>query len=133
MAAREGYADIVKALIECAKKRGQELESGFGGEAKTKLRATNEDRDTALHMAARNCHLEQEKYLEVIRLLAEEDPGFKHPANDAKETPLYLAVEQGSVDVVVKLLETCTSPTYGGPDSRTALHAATLNDLTGLP
>ncbi|KAH7844343.1 hypothetical protein Vadar_027008 [Vaccinium darrowii] len=131
MAAREGYADIVKALIEFAKKREQEVESGLGGEAKKMLRVTNVDKDTALHMAARNCHLEREKYLEVIKLLIEEDPEFKHPANNADETPLYLAAEQGSVDVVVILLETCISPTYGDPGGRTALHAAALNDLKG--
>ncbi|KAH7850881.1 hypothetical protein Vadar_004153 [Vaccinium darrowii] len=130
LAAREGYADIVKALIVCAKKREQEVESNLGGEAKKMLRATNVDKDTALHMAARNCHLEREKYLKVIKLLAEEDPKFKHPGNNADETPLYLAAEQGSMDIVVMLLETCTSPTYSGPGGRTALHAAALNDLT---
>ncbi|KAH7840741.1 hypothetical protein Vadar_020978 [Vaccinium darrowii] len=132
MAAREGYADIVKELIECAKKIEQEVESGLGGEAKKMLiRATNVDGDTALHMAVCNCHLEEDKHLEVVKLLAGEDPEFQHPANNAEETPLYLAAERGRTDVVVVLLETCTSPTYGGPGGRTALHAATLNDLTG--
>ncbi|KAE9444699.1 hypothetical protein C3L33_23403, partial [Rhododendron williamsianum] len=117
MAAREGYSDVVKALIECAKKIEQELESGWSGEAKKMLRATNVDGDTALHMAVRNCHLEKEKdkYLEVARLLTREDPEFQHPTNNAKETPLYLAAERGSEDVVVAILENCTSPTYGGP------------------
>ncbi|XP_058212035.1 ankyrin repeat-containing protein At5g02620-like [Rhododendron vialii] len=130
MAAREAYSDVVKALIECAKKIEQELESGWSGEAKKMLRATNADGDTALHMAVRNCHLEKEKdkYLEVVRLLTREDPEFQHPTNNAKETPLYLAAERGSEDVVVTLLETCTSPTYGGPGGRTALHAAALKD-----
>ncbi|KAH7852853.1 hypothetical protein Vadar_030086 [Vaccinium darrowii] len=139
MAAREGYADIVKELIECAKKVARELESGLGWEARKMLRATNVDRDTALHMAVRNCHLKKKKrYLDVIRLLTEEDPEFEHPANSNEETPLYLAAERGSVDVVVMLLETCTLPTYGGPGGRTALHAATFtkqmfNDsFTGL-
>lgn len=133
MAAREGYSDVVKALIECAKKIEQELESGWSGEAKKMLRATNADGDTALHMAVRNCHFkkEKDKYLEVVRLLTGEDPEFEHPANNAEETPLYLAAEQGSVDGVVTLLETCTSPTYGGPGGRTALHAAALKDSTG--
>ncbi|KAH7851645.1 hypothetical protein Vadar_014664 [Vaccinium darrowii] len=127
MAAREGYADIVKELIECAKKVEQELESGFGGEAKKMLRATNVDRDTALHLAVRNCRLKKDKYLEVIKLLTKEDREFEHPANHDEETPLYLAAERGIVDVVVMLLKTCTSPTYGGPGGRTALHAATFN------
>ncbi|XP_058212034.1 ankyrin repeat-containing protein At5g02620-like [Rhododendron vialii] len=130
MAAREGYSDIVKALIEFAIKIEQELESGWSGEGKKMLRATNVDGDTALHMAVQNCHFKKvkDKYLEVVRLLTREDPEFQHPTNNAKETPLYLAAEQGSEDVVVTLLETCTSPTYGGPGGRTALHAAALKD-----
>ncbi|KAH7844324.1 hypothetical protein Vadar_026865 [Vaccinium darrowii] len=95
MAAREGYADIVKALIECAKKVEQELESGLSGEAMKMLRATNVDRDTAMHMAARNCHLKLGNYLAVVRLLTEQDPEFKHPPNNVGETPLYLAAERG--------------------------------------
>ncbi|KAH7846811.1 hypothetical protein Vadar_018454 [Vaccinium darrowii] len=137
MAAREGYADIVKTLIEHAKTVEQELESGLGGAVKKMLRATNVDGDTALHMAVipqvRNCHLEEDKYLEVVKLLTREDPEFQHPVNHADETPLYLAAERGNLGVAIlfTLLETCTSPTYGGPGGRTALHAATLNDFTG--
>ncbi|KAH7842693.1 hypothetical protein Vadar_008113 [Vaccinium darrowii] len=56
MAVREGYDDKVKALIKCAKKREQLLESGLGGEAKKMLRMMKVDKDTALHMAMRNCH-----------------------------------------------------------------------------
>ncbi|KAH7847833.1 hypothetical protein Vadar_030707 [Vaccinium darrowii] len=133
MAAREGYANIVKALIERAKTIEQELESGLGGAVKKMLRATNVNGDTALHVAVRNCHLEKDKYLEVVKLLTREDPEFQHAANNANETPLYLAAERGNqgVAVLLTILETCTSPTYGGPGGRTALHAATLNDFTG--
>lgn len=128
MAAREGYADIVKVLIDRAKKVAPDLESGLGGEAKKMLRATNVDNDTALHMAVRNWQLKEDKYLEVIKLLTEEDREFEHPANNDDETPLYLAAERGSVDVVKMLLNICTSPTYSGPGGRTALHAATFNN-----
>ncbi|KAI8561131.1 hypothetical protein RHMOL_Rhmol04G0313500 [Rhododendron molle] len=86
-------------------------------------------------MAARNCHLELEaKYLEVVKLLTEENPEFQHPPNKVEETPLYLAAERGDkgVTVVLALLETCTSPTYSGPEGRTALHVAALKDSTGL-
>ncbi|KAF5962144.1 hypothetical protein HYC85_003353 [Camellia sinensis] len=56
IAARKGHLDIVKELIECAKRPGhEEVESG-GGAAKEMLRATNKDNDTALHMAVRNRH-----------------------------------------------------------------------------
>ncbi|KAF7144174.1 hypothetical protein RHSIM_Rhsim05G0056400 [Rhododendron simsii] len=133
-AAREGQAGIVAALIVRANALEQKLESGWGGAVKEMLRATNVDGDTALHMAARNCHLELEaKYLEVVKLLTEEDPEFRHPPNKVEETPLYLAAERGDkgVTVVLALLETCTSPTYSGPEGRTALHVAALKDSTG--
>ncbi|KAI7981774.1 Protein ACCELERATED CELL DEATH 6 [Camellia lanceoleosa] len=119
-AVREERLDVAKALIDCAKELDRELESG-GGAAKEILRATNEDKDTALHMAVRNEHLD------LVKLLTEEDPEFQHPANKAHETPLYLAAEIGCDDVVSAILGTCTSPAYGGPGGRTALHAAAIN------
>ncbi|KAG5554685.1 hypothetical protein RHGRI_012295 [Rhododendron griersonianum] len=134
MAAREGRAEIVEALIVRAKElETQKLESGWGGAVKEMLRATNVDGDTALHMAARNCHLEEAKYLKAVKLLTKEDPVFQHPPNKVEETPLYLAAERGDkgVTVVLALLETCTSPTYSGPEGRTALHVAALKDSTG--
>ncbi|KAI8561161.1 hypothetical protein RHMOL_Rhmol04G0316100 [Rhododendron molle] len=71
MAARDGQAEIVEALILRADElETRELESGWGGAVKEMLRATNVDGDTALHMAVRNCHLELEaKYLEVVESL----------------------------------------------------------------
>ncbi|KAI8574706.1 hypothetical protein RHMOL_Rhmol01G0375200 [Rhododendron molle] len=133
IAAREGYSDIVRTIIECARKLEQDSESGRGATTKEILRATNVDKDAALHMAVRNCHFEVKKYLEVVILLTKEDVAFEYPANDAKETPLYLAAEQGleGVDVLsTLLLSTCISSAYG-PGGRTALHVATLKDFTG--
>ncbi|KAL7175735.1 hypothetical protein ACSBR2_029343 [Camellia fascicularis] len=51
IAAREGHLDIVKALIECAKRLDHEEVESRGGAAKEMLRAPNKDNDTALHMA----------------------------------------------------------------------------------
>ncbi|KAL7177775.1 hypothetical protein ACSBR2_031021 [Camellia fascicularis] len=51
IAATEEHLDIVKALIECAKRLDrEEVESG-GRAVKEMLRATNKDNDTALHVA----------------------------------------------------------------------------------
>ncbi|KAG5554519.1 hypothetical protein RHGRI_012162 [Rhododendron griersonianum] len=72
IAARDGRAEIVEALIGRAKRLEEEVESGLVGAVKEMLRATNLDVDTALHMAARNCHLEGEKYLKVSKLLTKE-------------------------------------------------------------
>ncbi|KAG5554512.1 hypothetical protein RHGRI_012156 [Rhododendron griersonianum] len=220
MAARDGQAEIVEALILRAKElETRDLESGWGGAVKEMLRATNVDGDTALHMAARNCHLELEAkylklveslkkgleywylheanvrdimrrlevdrgeaeeimtvttvykeeveeirratvratvadrdtalhmaarnrlekenrdtYLEVVKLLSQEDAEFQHPPNNFQETPLYLAAERGimGVAIVDTLVETYKSLlTYSGPGGRTALHAAALHDSTG--
>ncbi|KAI8004744.1 Protein ACCELERATED CELL DEATH 6 [Camellia lanceoleosa] len=118
-AVREECLDVAKALIDRVKELEREPES-WGGAAKEILRATNEDKDTALHMAVRNEHLD------LVKLLTGEDPEFQHPANNADETPLYLATEIGCDDVVSVILGTCTSPAYGGPGGRTALHAAAI-------
>ncbi|CAL5413462.1 unnamed protein product [Camellia sinensis] len=118
IAARKGHLDIVKELIERAKRLGrEEVESG-GGAAKEMLRATNKDNDTALHMAVRNGHSG------VVELLTTEDPEFTHQPNNAEETPLYLAVERQLDDVVFMILKNCKSPAYGGPKGQTALHVA---------
>ncbi|CAL5416313.1 unnamed protein product [Camellia sinensis] len=123
IAARKGHLDIVKELIECAKRPGhEEVESG-GGAAKEMLRATNKDNDTALHMAVRNRHSG------VVELLTKEDPDFTHQPNNAEETPLYLAVERRYDDVLSIILTNCTSPAYGGPKGQTALHAAVLANI----
>ncbi|CAL5416341.1 unnamed protein product [Camellia sinensis] len=123
IAAREGHLDIVKALIECAKRLDhEEVESG-GGAAKEMLRAQNKDNDTALHMAVRNRHSG------VVELLTKEDPEFTHPPNNAEETPLYLAAERQYNDVVSMILTNCKSPAYGGPKGQTALHAAVTRSL----
>jgi ankyrin repeat protein len=94
------------------------------------LRVTNEDGDTALHMAVRNPDVGV--CLKVVEVLIREDPEFQHPANSAKETPLYLAAKGRNTAVVYVLLEGCQMPSYSGPCDSTALHAAALEDSTGL-
>ncbi|KAI7993432.1 Protein ACCELERATED CELL DEATH 6 [Camellia lanceoleosa] len=119
IAVREGHFDIVKALIEYAKRLDhEEVESG-GGAAKEMLRAPNKDNDTALHMAVRN-----PRNLDMVEWLTKEDLEFTHLPNNAKETPLYLAAERQHNDMVFMILKNCTSPAYGGPKGQTALHAA---------
>ncbi|KAI7981785.1 Protein ACCELERATED CELL DEATH 6 [Camellia lanceoleosa] len=118
IAARGGHLDIVKALIECAKRLDQEEVESGGGAAKEMLRAANKDNDTALHMAVRHYHSV------VAELLTKEDPEFTQRPNDAEETPLYLAAERQLNYMVSMILKICTSPAYGGPKGQTALHAA---------
>ncbi|KAI8003057.1 Protein ACCELERATED CELL DEATH 6 [Camellia lanceoleosa] len=122
IAAREGHLDIVKALIQCAKRLDhEEVESG-GGATMEMLRATNKDNDTALHMAVR-----RRRNLGVVEWLTKEDLEFTHLPNNAEETPLYLAAERECNDMVSMILKNCTSPAYGGPKGQTALHVAATN------
>ncbi|CAL5413454.1 unnamed protein product [Camellia sinensis] len=112
------------SLIEYANALDEELENGVGT-AKDMMRMSNEAKDAALPEAVRNHHPI------AVQLLTQEDPEFCHPANNAEETPLYLAVERGYVGLVFVILKTCTVPTYGGPGGRTALHSTVIHNLEG--
>ncbi|KAJ6297499.1 hypothetical protein OIU78_023116 [Salix suchowensis] len=86
------------------------------------LRMTNGEGDTALHEAARNSRGH------VVEILTKEDSDFSYSANVHGETPLYIAA---SADwgpehdkVIDSILRNCISVDYGGPNGRTALHAA---------
>ncbi|KAF5951970.1 hypothetical protein HYC85_009914 [Camellia sinensis] len=117
IAARVGHLDIVKALIQCAKRLDhEEVESG-GGAAMEMLKATDKDNDTTLHIA----FIRPPNNVGVVEWLTKEDPEFTHPPNNAKETPLYLAVERQRNDMVCMILKNCTSPAYGGPKESTKI------------
>ncbi|KAL6224388.1 hypothetical protein ACLB2K_003243 [Fragaria x ananassa] len=123
LAARHGRAEIVQVLIQAAKVRHGDLEEGISsGEAchQFLIRRTNKEKNTALHEAVRFNHFD------VVKKLTEEDPGFLYPANDAGETPLYMAAERGHTQLVSQILDTCTSPSYQGPKGLTALHIAAI-------
>ncbi|KAK3010782.1 hypothetical protein RJ639_012002 [Escallonia herrerae] len=94
------------------------------------LTAQKGELDTPLHEAVHNCHVN------VVKLLAEEDPDFSCPANSA-ETPLYMASKKGYDDLVSFILETCASPAYSGPHiaySELLLRAFyEKNNLSDLP
>ncbi|KAK9293219.1 hypothetical protein L1049_021209 [Liquidambar formosana] len=110
LAARYGFSNMVEILLEHAK---GDPEKGIPG-------MTNKHGDTALHEAVRFNHLE------VVKLLTKE-PDFPHSANLAGETPLYLAAERRFGTLVTEILRNCP-PTHGGPNGRTALHAAVINN-----
>uniref|UniRef100_A0A2N9G8W6 Uncharacterized protein n=1 Tax=Fagus sylvatica TaxID=28930 RepID=A0A2N9G8W6_FAGSY len=130
IAARYGHATIVKDLIECAESLDQQdLESGSNtnnaNAVNKMLEMKNNEKDTALHKAVRNEHLE------VVKLLIQKGPNFSYLANDAGETPLYIAVERNFKNLVSEILNTCTSLAHGGPLGRTTLHAAIIWDDEG--
>ncbi|XP_049386870.1 ankyrin repeat-containing protein ITN1-like [Solanum stenotomum] len=59
------------------------------------------------------------------------DPKHDFPANNAGETPLYLAAESGFHDALIEILNVYEEPTYvAGPFNRTPLHAAVIQKHT---
>ncbi|XP_022722157.1 ankyrin repeat-containing protein At5g02620-like [Durio zibethinus] len=122
IAARHGHSGIVKVLIERANVvLHEDPERGLDATgARQMLRMRDEEENTAFHLAARYGHLD------VLRLLVKEDPDFDFSANTSGETPLYLAAEGGYHGMVTEMLDNCKSTVYGGPNGRTALHAAVL-------
>lgn len=131
IAARHGHVAAVKVLLEFAKvaqSHGDhidELENGMvrgddNEQISVLLRMKSNKNDTALHEAARY------NRLGVVQVLTQEDPDFPYSANEAGETPLYLAAERGYREVVFEMLQTCSSPDHRGPNGRTTLHAAII-------
>ncbi|THG16992.1 hypothetical protein TEA_004861 [Camellia sinensis var. sinensis] len=125
IAAREGHANIVKLLIKCAEMHDS---NGAGAGTKQMIGARNVDKDTALHLAVKDC---RGGGAEVVKLVAEADPGISYGGNRVGESPLYLAAERGDKEMVVVILNTCISPGHSGPRGRTALHAAVISDWQG--
>ncbi|XP_027098720.2 protein ACCELERATED CELL DEATH 6 isoform X1 [Coffea arabica] len=121
VAARNRYSGVVRALIDCAKNGEKPDKHNSEGWIKM-LRLTNDNRDTALHLAVRtNCY-------DIVELLVKEDDELPQPRNKAGESPLYLAVERGYHDIVDLILGTCKSPSYHGPHFTTALHRAAMGN-----
>ncbi|PHT82400.1 hypothetical protein T459_15415 [Capsicum annuum] len=115
--------DITPSLLCCQNKKNEtalHLAANKGNKDMTLMRMTDDGGDTALHKAMRTgC-------VETVRLLVAQDPDFEFPANNAGETPLYLAAESGLVNCFSEILEHCNRPTYSGPYGRTALDAAII-------
>nr|KJB78109.1 hypothetical protein B456_012G178300 [Gossypium raimondii] len=127
VAARYGHSAIVKLLIKsCAKARDGDLEK-LGTDqvnaVREMLRITDQESNTALHEAA-GCG-----NVKVVKALLEfEDPDFPYSANKKQETPLYIAARRrGSGRLLTLLLDKFRSAAAdGGPQGRTALHAAAM-------
>jgi ankyrin repeat protein len=95
-AAQYGHSNAVKVLIERAKNLAIDPENGLA-EIKKMLRMTNEERDTALHVAARNIQAR------VVKRLTKVDPEFSYSANVHGETPLYIAANMRFVNIFFSL------------------------------
>ncbi|KAM7481797.1 hypothetical protein LguiB_006380 [Lonicera macranthoides] len=119
VAARGGHSDVVRALINQAKALDQDLEIGkqtWLGISQLK----NQEGDTALHEGARY------NRIEVVSMLLQEDPDLSDSENKCHESPLYLAASRGFHDLVNIIIDAGGSPSYSGPNGRTALHGAVI-------
>ncbi|KAF7145911.1 hypothetical protein RHSIM_Rhsim04G0191900 [Rhododendron simsii] len=130
MAARDGQAEIVEALIILAKET-RELESGWGGVVKEMLRATNVDGDTALHMAARNCHLELGVRAKGRRY---GDYGDWHDRATVEDIMSLLTVDREKAEEIMRAIKVNKEEVEEimratEVDRDTALHKATRNRL----
>ncbi|XP_075087493.1 uncharacterized protein LOC142169524 [Nicotiana tabacum] len=125
-----GNANLVEAFINYMKNCGWldgviDIEAGIRTTIEF-LRITNNYGNTALHEAVMQRH-----DCSVVELLVKEDPDFSYPPNNARKTPLYLAVETENEKLVEHILNNSTSLSYGGPYGTTALHAAAMYKTTG--
>ncbi|KAA3463433.1 ankyrin-3-like [Gossypium australe] len=109
VAAMNGHSAIVKLLIKsCAKARDGDLEKLEMGQVNTvreMLRITDQESNTALHVAAQYGEVEM------------------YSANKNQETPRYLEAKRGNRGVLSILLDKSKSTGHGGPHGRTVLHA----------
>ncbi|XP_052290045.1 uncharacterized protein LOC127899937 [Citrus sinensis] len=85
----------------------------------------NNEKNTALHEAV--CH----GNVQVVKILMKQDPDYSYSPNNFGKTPLYMAVEGRYSEMVIELLENCTSVSYEGPKGKTALHAAAMHFYFG--
>ncbi|KAF8414082.1 hypothetical protein HHK36_002081 [Tetracentron sinense] len=100
----------------------KDIESQRDHKEVEKLRLGNMDNSTVLHEAVQNSHLG------VVKLLTVADPELSCFTNNFSESPLYLAVREGSLDIVKQILLSSQSWAHGGPDGQTALHLAIVEE-----
>ena len=113
IAASLGHFDLAELLIT---RVSRDLEADV---KRLLLRAQNVEKNTALHLAAKHGHYD------IVELLIKEDPGLTSVTNDARESPLFLAVDRGLFEIALHILETpeCSEE---GRNNMNVLHAAII-------
>ncbi|KAL5972798.1 hypothetical protein ACLOJK_039604 [Asimina triloba] len=128
VASRAGHKDIVKYLIKFRSSQAifePQLNSRDVNEDFEIWRIRNKANNTPLHEAMLNGRLD------VVSLLIGMDPELACFANNADESPLYLAVDRNWLGIVKQILQNSTSFICSGPNGQTALHAAIIRGHLG--
>ncbi|MCL7045549.1 hypothetical protein MKW94_004326, partial [Papaver nudicaule] len=116
IASRLKLDNVVRKLIDWA---GNSASDGELTKLQQLVRMTNKKNDSALHETLQ-C-VDSRSNL-VLPLLIDADPGFDYLANDAGETPLYLAVRYAPFSEIKYILDKSPSQAHGAPGGRTVLH-----------
>ncbi|KAA8525054.1 hypothetical protein F0562_011452 [Nyssa sinensis] len=90
LAASSGHQSTVQYLISNAKE-----------DVKDGLKAVNKERNTPLHLALKNLHIE------VAQLLFDKNKEATYCLNKEGKSPLYMAVEAGYLNLVTVMLAHC--------------------------
>lgn len=100
IAARNGYMNILKAMIEAG--------TNISGDIKY----------TPLHEAV------EDGCIEMLQFLLENGANVNAKTEVSEETPLYLAVKKGNVEMIELLIEKGANVNAGNKDENTPLHYA---------
>ncbi|XP_048141235.1 protein ACCELERATED CELL DEATH 6-like [Rhodamnia argentea] len=125
IAATLGSCEAVRVFTDLAKSLHWAVENGHIDACNELLRKQNSHMDTALHCAVRGDHDW------VVKLLVEEAPQLCDITNAADESPLYLAIYRGRLDIIEVILGASSlSSSHKGPRGLTPLHVAVKCPLT---
>ncbi|XP_058087969.1 protein ACCELERATED CELL DEATH 6-like [Magnolia sinica] len=123
IAAKAGNSLIIDFFIRWAESLcgspSNDVEKGVN-DPRDVLRMRNIANNTALHEAVQAGHLHVAVQLMTV------DPELLCLVNKAKQSPLYLAAREGSLDIVQEILARSPMQVPGGPNGRTPLHAAVV-------
>ena len=126
VAAKVGNHEMVKLLINVARRGDIERQQI---DARTMLKMRNSAKeDTALHIAVRNGHFM------TAKLLIDVDLEVLELVNGAEESPLFLAVEGGFLDIAKYVIEKWSFSNRSlcrGSNGMNALHAAVIRTHHG--
>ncbi|XP_048328582.1 ankyrin repeat-containing protein At5g02620 [Ziziphus jujuba] len=114
-----GSEEMVKLLIGG-------LEDIESHQADTIRMKNLKEKDTALHVAIKNGNFG------VAKLLMENDPGLLELVNNANESPLFLAVEGGFLDITQHILRQFPSALCCSSNGMNVLHAAVIRAHHGV-